>query len=239
MPNTNKINALANDLKAKKEYKKITEKQWTVYYYLLSESCINTREHEKHRYIYRSSLNISAISRQLGIDRSTFYNALPKLKKEKLIEYEDGKDYILLPLPRIYTTLPKKLLTQLLAFRKKLSIDLLRTFLFLSATYILYPNKDITIRNIVNCLGHSDTTVENYQNIQIYIDLLSTWGLINYSTQMKDGGNIGKYRTYTILKVNFESKKLDDRFNNLESEMIAISELSEEEERTIAKYLMN
>lgn len=56
---------------------------------------------------------------------------------------------------------------------------------------------------------------------------------------MKDGGNIGKYRTYTILKVNFESKKLDDRFNNLESEMIAISELSEEEEKTIAKYLMN
>ena len=76
---TNKINALANDI-CKNDYKKITEKQWTVYYYLLSESSINTLRHEEHRYIYRSSINISAASKQLGIDRSTFYKALPKLK---------------------------------------------------------------------------------------------------------------------------------------------------------------
>ena len=44
-----------------KSYKKITEKQWTVYYYLLSVSVYNNKDREDHRYVYKSSINICIV----------------------------------------------------------------------------------------------------------------------------------------------------------------------------------
>lgn len=40
-------------------YKKITAKQWKIYYYLLSVSKFDSRKVEDHRYVYKNSLNIT------------------------------------------------------------------------------------------------------------------------------------------------------------------------------------
>ena len=234
------INALTQrNAKDGKDYSQITEKQWTVYYYLLSESLINVGLGEKHRFIYRNQLNISQASKILGINRTTFYNALPKLKKYRLIEYIDGGEYITIPLPKIYATIPKKLLAQLLYYRKLLSIDLLRTFLFFSAFYELNFNKGITIRNIVRTLGHSDTTTSNYLHIQIYMDLLKDWELIKYTSEIKTEENIGNYRIYYITEVKYESEKLNERFVLAEGEKKTLDGLTKEEEEIVARYISN
>lgn len=77
-------------------YKTIKEKNWVVYYFLLSIS--NYNNEEKHRYVYRSQFNISLVSKNLGISRSTFYTSLEKLEKVGLLEPNMNKDYYIIPI---------------------------------------------------------------------------------------------------------------------------------------------
>lgn len=208
-------------------FKKITEKNWTVYYYLLAISSKNFSEN--HRYTYKKDFNITQASKELGINRQTFYNSLSTLSKNNMIQTYD--DYILINIPETYTTISKKLLIQLLSYRKVLSIDLLRTYLFVKAVCDTYRGKEVTIRNIVRCLGHSDTTAENYKKVEIYLDLLSKWGLIQYIINMKKDDKIGSYRIYNFTKVCAESEELQRREMN--GDMKANAGLSPEEEEFI------
>lgn len=214
---------------------RVTERQWAVYFYLLSKSEINRRRPKDPMRIYRNSINISGASKMLGMDRSTFYNALKALNKHKLID-NTNKDYILMDLPESYATIPKNLLTQLLYFRKKLSIDLLRTYLFFVITYTLYPLKEFTTRNIVRCLGHSDHNEEYYTNVGLYLDLLSKWDLIEYTSKVKLT-EFGDVRLYKVKRVYYESNELNNRFANLKAEIYNDFGLTDEEEQEIIKKL--
>lgn len=208
-------------------FKKITEKNWTVYYYLLAISSKNFSEN--HRYAYRKDFNITQASKELGINRQTFYNSLTTLSKNNMIETYN--DYILINIPETYTTITKNLLIQLLSYRKVLSIDLLRTYLFAKVIYDTYKNKEITLRNIVRCLGHSDTTAENYKKVEIYLDLLSNWKLIQYTRDIKKDDKIGSYRIYNFTKVYTESEELQKR--EINGDMQVNAGLSPEEEEFI------
>lgn len=145
-------------------------------------------------------------------------------------------DYLVIPLPKIYVCIPKELLTQLLCYRKSLSIDMLRTFLSLAAIVELHLPRTFTIRNIVRILGHSATTKENYDNVHIYLDLLEKWQLIRISSKIKTDSVIGKYREYTIEEIYYSSKTLKERFEDL-NEMINPGGLTSEEEELIASWL--
>jgi DNA-binding MarR family transcriptional regulator len=109
MNKNDKINAIIHNVPEKEEpYKKITEKQWTVYYYLLSISNYNSKDREDHRFVYKRDINITAISKTLGISRSTFYTATDALEKKNLITKYDN--YYTMKVPYSYTQISRNLL---------------------------------------------------------------------------------------------------------------------------------
>ena len=223
-----------NKPESAKNYKKITEKQWTVYYYLLSVSIYNHKDREDHRYVYKSSINISSVSKNLGIARSTFYTAIETLGKFDLVE--SYSDYYILKLPKSYAEISRKLLSQLLSYRKELTVDLLRTYLFFAAAHRLIDGKEFTMRNLIRCLGYPDNVPDYYKKVEIYIDLLRSWGLIQFSTRVENT-ELGQIRVYRIEKVFGSSTELDSRFS-FENEMCVKNiGLSEEEENRIQSAL--
>lgn len=218
-----------------KPYIKITNNQWSVYYYLLSISDYNAYKREDHRYVYRENLSATKIARKFSFTPRTYYNTLDALHKKGLID-NSNSNYITIPLPRLYTEIPKKLLAQLLAYYDILGIDLLRTYLFFKGIEEKYNNKSFTIRNIIRCLGQSDKKVENYRKVLTCIDLLSCWDLIGYKSFMKEDTTIGKYRLYSIKYVRNKSEILDAR--DLENgEFINYDGLTEDEEKILQRDL--
>lgn len=90
-------------------YTQINDNQWSVYFYLLSNSDYNSIDKEDHRFIYRSDINITRLSEKLNFTRQTYYNILKALHKRKLID-NNNSDYILLPLPKLYAEISKELM---------------------------------------------------------------------------------------------------------------------------------
>ena len=235
MKSTDKIDAIIhNKTEAAQSYKKITEKQWTVYYYLLSISDYNLRQREDHRYVYKSDINVSAVSKILGIARSTFYKAIEVLKEKRLIWCYDN--YYTLDLPSSYAEISRNLLSQLLSYRKVLSIDLLRTYLFCSINYKMGTRKGFTKRNLISCLGYPVTTAEYYSKMDIYLDLLRSWGLVQFSTTVEQT-ELGNIRLYKIERIYDSSDILDERFDCIQDYAPANIGLTEEEEERIKKEL--
>lgn len=197
-----------------KKYTSLTDNQWAVYYYLLSLSDYNSIKREDHRYVYRDTFNITQMSKELGFTRATYYNSLKALEKKGLID-NSFKEYIILPLPKIYTQISRSLIKQLLYYRTSdMSIDLLRVYLFCSYMWEHYKeNKPFTLRNVVKCLGHSDSRQEYYNRVEVSLDLLASWKLINFRTEMIEHEVYGKYRIYKITDVYASSKELDERFS--------------------------
>ena len=218
-----------------KPYTKINDNQWNVYFYMLSISEYNSLRRENHRYVYKNELSATKIAKSFGFSTRTYYNIIKALLDKKLIE--EGNSYYLLPLPEVYGCIPRKLLSQLLAYRKIMTIDLLRTYLLLKATYRRFGNtKGLSTRNIVRCLGHSEGRAEFYQRVELCIDLLAKWKLIDYKTEWREDPNIGKYSVYKILDVRDKSEDLD--FRRVEEEKLSgEGDLTKEEEEHIKKVL--
>lgn len=215
-------------------YTQVNDNQWSVYFYLLSNSDYNSIDKEDHRFIYRSDINITRLSEKLNFTRQTYYNILKALHKRKLID-NNNSDYILLPLPKLYAEISKELMGQLLSYYNQFGIDLLRTYLFFVAVDKKYgKSKPITIRNIVKCLGHSTGRPEYYKNISACIDILSYWKLINFHTEWVEDTQIGKYMTYIIHEVASYSPILNERFEDY-SGLLAAGGLTEDEEKIIAR----
>lgn len=162
-----------------KEYlnyiEKITEKQWTIYYYFLS-ICNN-------KTVYKSQINISCESKRLGIARSTFYAAIDNLAKNNLIKIYD--DYYTIEIPKYNHLLSKKLLNYFLNIRKEMTIDLLRTFITIVAAHEHNENS-FTKRKLIKYLGYPDNVSEYYNRIEEYICTLEQLNLI-YTDKNKEG----------------------------------------------------
>lgn len=197
--------------------RKITAKQWKIYYYLLSQSKFNSEQIENHRYIYKKDFNISACCRFLDIKSTkTFYNAIEALQKKHLV-IDDGKHFILYA--RIWVDINKDVLSNLVKFsvntndeasqadkkKKEQDIDLLRTYLIIKKIDQLAENSSercFTRRQLILLLGHSDNTTEYYDKIRVYLALLVFWGLIELKYHTAYGNDNGKYTIYHIQKVN-------------------------------------
>lgn len=203
-----------------KRYKSITSKQWLVYYYLLSVSHYDAQEKEDHRFVYKKDLNISKISKTLGISRPTFYSALKVLTNFGLV-IDYGLSYSLYSYQWVKIDL--EILKALITFTHSNAkdIDLLRTYLFLKKLYLITTVKEerqFTRRELIQLLGHDITTVSNYKDIQIYLGLLSYWNLIEIKSHVEQHPTFGHYIVYHLERAG-EEKVNPDLLNNDIGEM--------------------
>ncbi len=196
-------------------YKNITSKQWQVYYYLFSLLSNEIIEVLEGQGVLIKISNISFITRELGISRPTFYNALEKLEQEKLIKKDiKRKNYILFPIHSF--KINKKLLYQFIKYSNKNSkdIDLLRTYLILKRSKEIYepdnfPN--FSKRNLVTLLGHDTTTSENYDDIDKYLSILKDSKLIYFVEKNFKNKMVGYYTVYSLQIVN-QRGEIDGRY---------------------------
>ena len=197
--------------------KKITAKQWKIYYYLLSQSKFNKEMIEDHRYIYKKDFNISACCRFLGIkSNKTFYNAIEALSRKHLV-IDDGKHFILYA--KIWIDINKDVLSNLVKFsvstnknaskveqaKKEEDIDLLRTFLIIKKIDKIAVNDSercFTKRQLILLLGHNDNSSEYYEKIRVYLAALVFWGFIELKYHTAYNNDNGRYTIYHIQKVN-------------------------------------
>lgn len=206
----------------KAAYKKITNKQWKVYYYLLSVSKFNSMKVEDHRYIYKSEINKTATCKMLGIKSVNTYNdAIEKLKDKGLIRELDTTYLIY---AKDYVEVNKDVLINLLKFScmKDSGIDLLRTYLALKYIFILAPSKAamcFTKADIISLLGHNKKTGTYYLQVQLYLALLSYWGLIELKQHRQYDKNIKPYTIYHIENVK-ENNLNPDFESDIETEMM-------------------
>lgn len=184
--------------------KKITSKQWQVYYYLLSQSYHNNQSNEKHRFIYKNSLNVSSAAKFLGISRPTIYTAIKNLKETGLLR-ETEEAYLIYY--RNWTKIDNDTLKYLLSYSKNEAkgIDLLRTYLILKKINEVAHNKNdmrFTKKDLITFLGHNVTTTSDYDNIRNYLAVLTYFNLIKLShhTEYKEG--LGSYVIYHIQEIN-------------------------------------
>lgn len=59
-----------------------------------------------------------------------------------------------------------------------------------------------TRRELILLLGHDDTTTENYTDVQIYLGLLSYWGLIELKSHVEQHEKLGHYTVYHLQRAN-------------------------------------
>ena len=220
------------------EDKKITSKHWKIYYYMLSVSKFNSQFVEQHRYVYKKDFNVSKACRDLGIKSTqTFYNAIKRLQEHKLIKVKDDIYFLY---SRNWIEIDKDVLTQLVKYSKtrENDIDLLRTFLILKKINKIAANNEersFTLRQISLLLGHGDTNSVYYNNIRIYLALLSFWGLIVLKMHTQTSDNLGHYTIYHLQEIR-EVSNNSDFVSDIEGEMNA--PLPSEELMTKLRFIM-
>lgn len=219
----NSIYAHAEDKSNYIRDRKITAKQWKIYYYMLSVSKFDAKRTEKHRYIYRKDFNIAQACRDLGIkSNQTFYNAIEKLEKVGLVSKNDINYYLY---SREWVEVNKDTLTNLIKASKNNEghIDLLRTYLILKKLNEIAETSEersFTTRQLIILLGHSDKTSQYYSEVKMYIALLSFWGLIKVKIHTESDSILGHYTVYHLQSVESTTTNPDFVYN-LEAEQNA------------------
>lgn len=179
---------------------KLTEKQWLVYYYLMSICKWNGKDNERHYFIYKNAFNISAASRLLAISRPTFYKALENLKNMEIVIEED-KWYII-KIPQIYAAVDQKTIAFLLQFQKYLGVELIRTYVILNR---IFQHQELdqwfNKATIVAILDHNIQDASYYPQIELYLGFLSYWGLANLKVETRNE-NTGRHKYYKIMEIN-------------------------------------
>lgn len=207
MENKNRVHAQTMTEDNKMYYKKVTSKQWQVYYYLLNISKYDAQRVEDHRYVYKKDLNISQASKFLGISRPTIYSAIDKLEQVGLIQSLTSsysiyaKDYI-----EINKDTLQKLIK--LSQRNPKNIDILRIYLILKKLNLIgrtIEDKSFTKRDLISLLGHSDTTTENYEDVQNHLDLLMCVELIDIKFHSEYQEGLGTFVVYHLQSVKEQS----------------------------------
>lgn len=191
--------------------KKITAKQWQVYYYLLSISFYNSIAKEDHRYVYKTDFNVSAASKFLGISRPTVYKALENLMRAGLV-IDREKVYLLYV--SHFVSIEKNTLKNLLGLSKAASknIDLLRLYLCLKRLNEIASTKEertFKKRDMVSLLGHNVTDSSVYDDVRNYIALLVYFELIEIDAYTKTQEGLGKCVVYQLKNVFAISNKID------------------------------
>lgn len=190
------------NFQAKQTFKKMTIKNWVVYYYLMSICYKNPIE--DHYYVFKKDINISQISKKLNISRQTYYSSIEKLLILGLIEsYESDEDYYLLQIPAIYAEIERETMQFLLGQVPFTDIDIIRIYAIIknawdtkNKRYISFVKKDF-----VTLLGHNKTDAASYKKMDLYLRLLKGYGLIDFREEQIVSKQIGKYLKFHITEI--------------------------------------
>lgn len=220
METKNRVRAQTTTKDNYSRYKKITSKQWQVYYYLLNISFYDAQSAEDHRFVYKKDLNIAAASRFLGVSRPTIYSAITNLCQIGLMK-DRGMSYSIYA--RDYVEINRDTLQRLISFSRATpkNIDLLRTYLYLKKlSYLAHTadEKSFTKRNLIMLLGHNTNASESYYDVQNYLALLCYLELVELKTHVATDENFGHYTVYHLQKVN-ETSEHPDLQSDLAAEM--------------------
>lgn len=179
---------------------KLSVKQWLVYYYLMSICKWNGVDNERHYYIYKNTLNVSAAARLLSISRTTFYKALENLKEMFILEEFDK--YYIVKIPQTYAAVDQKTLSFLLQYQKFLGVELIRTYVILNR---IYQHQELeqwfNKATLISILDHSITDTSYYAQVELYLGFLSYWKLVNFKIEKRDD-NTGRHKYYKVKEIN-------------------------------------
>lgn len=179
---------------------KLSVKQWLVYYYLMSICKWNGVDNERHYYIYKNTLNVSAAARLLSISRTTFYKALENLREMFILEEFDK--YYIVKIPQTYAAVDQKTLSFLLQYQKFLGVELIRTYVILSR---IYQHQELeqwfNKATLISILDHSITDTSYYAQVELYLGFLSYWKLVNLKIE-KRNDNTGRHKYYKVKEIN-------------------------------------
>lgn len=177
--------------------KRITEKQWRIYYYLLAVST----PAEEIRIVMKDNFNISKCCKFLEIkSMQTFYNAIDALKDEALIDEEDDM-YVILTNSKIEIDLDIVKLLLVYSMRtEERNINLLRVYIVLKEIE-LQQYKSFILEQIINELGFEMSETKYYEFIN-YLSLLCFWNFIQIEkrTSFNEKGEKSIY--YVLNKIN-------------------------------------
>lgn len=179
---------------------KLTDKQWLVYYYLMSICKWNGKEQEHHYYIYKNQLNVSFASKLLSISRTTFYKGMEILTDLGVITNEDS--YYIVQIPRVYAAVDQKTITYLLQYQKYLGVELIRAYVILNR---IYQHQELdqwfNKATLVSILDHNYNDTSYYPQIELFLGFFEYWGLINYEIEKKKT-NVGVIKYYKIKEIH-------------------------------------
>ena len=200
---------------------KLTDKQWLVYYYLMSICKWNGKDNERHYFIYENAMNISAASRLLSISRPTFYKALENLQKMDIVIKQEN--YYIIRIPEIYAAVDQKTITFLLKFQKFLGVELIRTYVVLSR---IYQHRELeqwfNKATLIAILDHNIQDASYYSQIELYLGFFSYWGLVKLKQEIRLE-NTGRHKYYNIIEVNAVAESNDfeiDMFAPVNKELV-------------------
>lgn len=198
---SNKISVLAIDELHCHDSIKLFNKNWSVYYYLMSISHYNPKQYEMHRYVYKNSFKIKECCDYLNITKQTYYNSIKILQASGILV--NCKQYIIIS--EVYSNFIKvdlNILKKLLSVNKYVGIDLLRIYLILLRLNKIDEKhfKYFTRKNIIEMLGHSVNHQEFYDIVDICLNILQDWNLIDF-TRKEKFSTFGKVNIVSIEKI--------------------------------------
>lgn len=201
------VHTLAPDAKNKQISKKLTEKQWSVYYYIMSICHWNSRDKENHYFFYKKELNISHASKLLGISRPTIHTSLKKLIEMNILQ--ECEDYYLVQIPKIYAEINQRILSKLIPYQVILGVDLIRTYAVLCRIDQMSSTKIFTKAAIIDILGHSIDKGSMYYKMELYLAFLSYEKFIDitFKTKTKCGK---KYKEFLLKGINTDNIELEE-----------------------------
>ena len=168
---------------------KLTNAQWSVYYWLLAHSKRNPNSQESHYFIYRNSFTLAQIRKGTGIKSDvTVRSALTKLQSDSvraIVEDEQTGAYLIQP-PRLFIAMNASIILGLLAFNQYIDTGLTITaFAILARLHKFSEGKAapyFTKTEFAALMGLAKQNIDN-AGIVLILHLLKGLGLIEFHTE--------------------------------------------------------
>lgn len=182
--------------------KKLSSKQWQIYYYLLLLG-YKRKDDDNSAYLSKRELNVSKISKDLKISRSTFYAAIKVLEENDLIR---TGEYGCVIYYKFFYNIDFEIFNLLFNCSKedKGSIDILRLYFILKIGENLtkgYEKYNFTRRRLVILLGHNEHDAKFFDLIDTYLKKLVSYGLVKLSEKTTNDENIGCYTLFFLENI--------------------------------------
>lgn len=227
-----------------KTFKKLTSKQWAVYYWLISKVFYNSKEREDHYFIYRNDIIYASIAKELNIGSvNTVKTAFKKLETLDFIRFDAPMDQdwkkIIIPHKTIFTYLSVELINFLLSWstQKYFGAEIILYYSILKRYFELHKLKNSTpkfnTKLMLEMLGYSSHHTDKYMEFKMYLALLKYYGLVDYVEHKRTNRGI-TYIQYTLIDIKEDVTEycnaLDDEIKDDLAEALMNGVIGEQEE---------